>query len=99
MLKKIIDGAFWNYSFYGKYPNGKYIFMNSEKIIVYPPIDSIVSYEERINNNFFYKGLLEIKSSIKIEFGNCSICKHLWDTYYIGEDKFSVCKKDILINR
>ena len=94
ILKRIIDGEFWNGKIYGQISYGKYIYLKNETIIIYPSDSINVTEKEIRNNKFFHKGLLEILSTIKNpKYGDCKNCQHFIDSYYISEKDYTVCKQ------
>lgn len=91
-LKKIIDGEFWNGKIYGFMSNGKYIFFNGEKVIIYPPDSIKTSNIDDSENKLFYAGLHKIIPILKDPFlGYCKSCQFLIDSYYIDKNKYYVC--------
>lgn len=80
ILKRIIDGEYWNGQIYGKtydyHSYGKYIFLKKEKVYIYPD-ESEYDYSEQRQYDFFYRGVNEI---IRVrEKANCYNCQHCLD--------------------
>jgi hypothetical protein len=95
VLKKIIDGEYWNGEFYGRMPNGKWIFVNQEKIIVYPPdnMRECLTEQENKANNLLFAGLKSIKSILENPtFGACKKCKFSVDYFSLRDNAYEVCK-------
>lgn len=95
VLKKIIDGAYWNGDMYGYFPNGKWIFVNREKVHIFPPDsewDISNTSQERVYK-YFYKGLLEIaRVAIKnVEIGDCDRCAFSVDQFFHDGNWYQVC--------
>lgn len=94
VFQKIVDGGFWNGVIYGYVPNGKWIFIGKEKVIIFPPDNELSKREsEDKMNKFLFAGLQEIKQTMNNPtFGNCTNCKFYVDSYFIGNKTFRVCK-------
>lgn len=95
VLKKIIDGEFWNGEIYGYMPNGKWIFVRQEKVIVFPPDNKYenLSEQEIKTNKLFFAGLQELKSTLdNPTFGDCGKCKFSVDYFSIDDKCYEVCK-------
>jgi hypothetical protein len=95
VLKKIIDGEFWNGEIYGRMPNGKWIFVNREKIIVFPAdnMSEGLTPQEKNTNNLLFAGLQSIKSILENPtFGDCAKCKFSVDYFSLGDSAYEVCK-------
>lgn len=80
VLKRIIDGEYWNGQIYGKtydyHSYGKYIFMKKEKVYIYPD-EMEYDPSRRKEYDFFYRGINEI---IRVrEKANCYDCQHCLD--------------------
>lgn len=79
ILKKIIDGEYWNGKKYGEYERG-YIFLNKEKIDIYKeyklPNGELINTDHQ-SCNLFYAGIKTIKEALENSSGNCRKCKHL----------------------
>jgi hypothetical protein len=94
ILKKIIDGTAWNGKFYGNHPNGSWIFLKNEKIIVYPSKELLPKYtaEQIKEAKFFWAGLKEIsRVIINDEFGDCANCIYSKEQISVGETFYQVC--------
>ncbi len=101
VFKQIVDGEFWNGQIYGYIPNGKWIFIGKEKVILFP---SDNQREEKENEDkmskFLYAGLQEIKKiSDNPTFGNCINCKNYVDYFYIDNKDYKVCKHSLYDNQ
>lgn len=95
ILKRIIDGEYWNGIFYGRIPNGKYIFLGKEKVIIYHPsnLQDNLSVNEKKMNNLLYAGLQAIKDKFSNpEYGNCNECDFKVDDYYTNNRTIYVCR-------
>jgi hypothetical protein len=94
ILKKIIDGADWNCIIYGWIPNGKYIYFQNKKEIVFLP-DKVYKNlnKQQINDGkLFYHGLCEIKTIVEnSEYGQCSSCKFSVNHFSFREISYEVC--------
>jgi hypothetical protein len=94
ILKKIIDGAYWNCIIYGWIPNGKYIFFDQKKEIVFPPdkVYKNLNEKEISDRKLLYAGLKEVQAILgSDEFGNCSSCKYSVDHFSFREISYEVC--------
>ncbi len=83
VLKRIIDGEFWNREIYGYRPNGRFIYVGQEKIKLYPPYNKFkdLSEKEKKQMDFIFAGLSKIKStSQNPAFGDCSNVSHRLST-------------------
>lgn len=93
VIKRILDGAFWNKEIYGYIPNGKYIFIGKEKTIIFPPDnerDKSNQQQER-ESKILYGGLQTIKSFDPFsKIGYCKNCEFNI-AVYDDEEKYSVC--------
>lgn len=77
LLKSIINGEFWNGKTYGQKPNGSWIFLKGEKVIVYPSLWRIreLSMKEQKDYNLLWAGLMSISEIFeKNDVGNCGFC-------------------------
>lgn len=95
VLKKIIDGEFWNGKIYGQAPNGKHIFVKKEKVIVFPPDYKYenLSRQEIKANKLFFAGLLKFKSTLdNPTFGDCGNCKFSVDYLSFDDKDYEICK-------
>lgn len=95
ILKRIIDGEFWNGVIYGYIPNGKWIFLRQEKITVFPPDNKFenLSEQEIKANKLFFAGLQELKSTLDDPaFGDCGNCKYSVDYLTVYDKSYEVCK-------
>ncbi len=93
-LKKIIDEGLWNGEIYGRFPNKKFIFIEKEEIVVFPPIYYKGNDEiDNETNKLLYAGLKEIKKALNNPIlGNCVNCEFYVDEFYIGDRDYKVCK-------
>jgi hypothetical protein len=96
VLKRIIDGEYWNEQFYGHEPNGCWIFLNGEKIYIYRPLsrDEILPSNEEYQSNFFYSGLKQIIAAVEnfdLDIGNCGLCDYNKDIIKLPDREYSVC--------
>ena len=97
-LKKIIDDQNWNGKIYGYSPNGKFIYINNDKIFVYPPDNNIEnsSDNEKKNNDVFFSGLNHINGIIEDEkIGYCRTCKFAVEQFLYEDTQYQVCKHPI----
>ncbi|WP_337070285.1 competence protein CoiA family protein [Pontibacter sp. 13R65] len=95
ILKRIMDGEYWNGEFYSYPPNGKCIYIDGEKIYVYPPRTEAENLSEQAMrlNNFLFAGLKQIKKLWgQSAVGRCRGCKHAVDTYRIEDKRYQVCE-------
>lgn len=93
ILKRIIDGEFWNGKKYGEYERG-HIFLNKEKIYIYK--EYRLSNGELINTdhkscNLFYAGIKHLQEALENSSGNCKKCKHLVKLLTSGLETTVVC--------
>lgn len=95
VLKRIINGASWNGQFYGYMNNGRTIFVDGEKVVVFPPDkDALRQSEEEIKaNKFFYAGLNEIIRLLnKSSVGDCVRCEFSVDSFFFQNELLEICK-------
>ncbi|RNI32239.1 hypothetical protein EFA69_02620 [Rufibacter immobilis] len=94
-LRYIIDGVFWNGKMFGFPPNGRYIYLNNEKVWVFPPHgeSTEITEEQKKYNSFLYKGLMIIKEAIDAaEVGKCLDCQYSVCRLGIEEVEYQVCE-------
>lgn len=95
VLKKIIDGEYWNGCIYGYMSSGKWIFVKQEKVFVYPPDEKRkpITEQENKNNKLLFAGLQSIKVILKNPtFGDCGSCKFSVDNFSFEDNTYEVCK-------
>jgi hypothetical protein len=95
VLKRIINGEYWNGEFYGHWPKGSWIFIEGEKVIVYPPESEARNLSEQSKrlNKFLFAGLKQIKDAWdRSSVGKCKGCKHALDNYWVEDKNYQVCK-------
>ena len=94
ILKKIIDGAYWNRTIYGRIPNGKYIYFGYKKEIVFPP-DAVfknLNEKEIADAKLFYAGLKAVRAIRESEeFGHCAGCEYSVDYFSFKDISYEVC--------
>jgi hypothetical protein len=98
VLKRIIDGEYWNGQLYGYQQNGKWIFIKQEKVIIYPPDEKRNSLTEQENreNNVLYAGLKRIQEVLKNpSFGACRNCEFSVERLSVDGFNYQVCKHPI----
>lgn len=95
ILKRIIEGEFWNGKFYRNHNTGEVkIWLSGEEIIVYPS-----RYENREYSAFekkqvalFYRGLNDIDSILHSDInGICEVCEYKADFIEIDNDLYAAC--------
>ncbi|MGH2646012.1 MAG: hypothetical protein ACRDE8_00530, partial [Ginsengibacter sp.] len=95
ILRKIIDGEFWNGKIYKGYQKGNYIYLGKEKIFVDLPYDNPKSLSEQENkaNQLFFVGLKKIQGILEEpSFGDCGNCEFSIDYLSINDKQYEVCK-------
>ena len=102
VLKKVLNGARWNGTFYGKYPRAKYIFIENEKVTIYPEMAKyrLLSKKEVGVCNKLFAQLNELKTKInKSELGRCHTCPFHVDRMLIEENEYQYCKHSYVNDR
>ncbi|GAB3530869.1 hypothetical protein GCM10027443_12220 [Pontibacter brevis] len=95
LLKRVIDGEYWNGKFYGQMPNGKWIFLKRDKVFVFPPDNVALQLpeQERKLNKFVFAGLMNIAEALdKSGAGTCQGCKFSVDYISFENNSYQVCK-------
>jgi len=96
ILRRIIDGEYWNGVIYGNFGRECYIYIQKEKIIIFPD-DSIRNkwsdIEER-GAKFLYAGLMEI-SNVIVDEGECNRCDFQADWLSFDNRQISVCSQHL----
>ena len=94
ILKKIIDGAYWNSVIYGRRPNGKYIYFDHKKEIVFPTdeVFECLNQKEIAEANLFYAGLKAVRAIRESDaFRHCGSCKYSVSHFSFREIFYEVC--------
>lgn len=92
ILKRIIDGEYWNGRTYGFPPNPCRFYFSGEEIIVFPSANTEVSLLQMKEARFLYAGLKEIGRAItNDDLGDCPICEFSKGGISVGEVKYSIC--------
>lgn len=94
VLRKIIDGDNWNGIIYGKPPNGKWIYVGTLRVVVYPPrTKQDLTNEEAEKGRLLYAGLRKIQElRDKPEIGNCASCSFSHDYFDFDNTGYEVCR-------
>lgn len=97
VLKRIIDGEYWNKQMYGYPPNGRHIFLGQggDKIIVYPTENEkyLLDDIEMKERDFFFAGLKKIKSiSEAPTLNECSKCQSYNGQISFRGNYYVVCR-------
>jgi hypothetical protein len=92
ILKRIVNGEYWNGIIYGNFGRDCYIYLQKDKVIIFPNDsirDSWSEAEER-SAKFFYAGLMEI-SNVIVDEGECNHCPYQADWLAFENRELSVC--------
>ncbi|HLD53755.1 MAG TPA: hypothetical protein VJA82_10645 [Sediminibacterium sp.] len=93
ILKQIIDDNNWNFKIFKDYTSGTHIYLNNQKIEVYPKKLRELSPSEIDNSNLFYTGLKKLENYRKLKpIIKCSFCNYCERTIIINDTFYSVCK-------
>jgi hypothetical protein len=82
----IENGGKWNGVFYGRRPNGKYIFIDRKKYWIYSPDSRSIPNEELKKQNLGFAQLGEIKRKSIASLKECEQCPFFVD--YIDDFDF-----------
>ncbi len=94
ILKKIIDGKYWDGMISRTFSTGKYIDFDGKKEYVFLPDKWYKNGEiSRLKDSrLFYAGLLKIQTIIdNSEFGNCRDCKFSKESLQIRDKAYEIC--------
>lgn len=95
VLKRIIDGEFWNGQIYRHEPCGRSIFLKGQRIWVYSSFQHTKEEADEIDKRapYFFKGLQEIKEALSSrEIGDCDNCRFLVDSLYVDGAHYKICQ-------
>lgn len=84
----ISRGHGWNGSFYGKGPNGKYIYLGNKKVIIYPPDNGRTDSNVKDGNVFYAQLHTILSKSVQSHFA-CKNCKYFRGSNYSLGSEFS----------
>lgn len=92
VIKRIVDGEYWNGMFYGYSSNGKWIYLNKEKITIYPHDQD----REKMNIkscNFLFAGLNQLNYITHASYmEECNECSFSVDRLLINNKTYQICK-------
>ncbi len=92
VISVLRKGARWNGMFYGQGANGKYVFLNGEKTIIFPKDSNLERSElEHENQKRIYGQLHAIRRAAMVDLDKCESCPY-FDQYVNDSYSKFICK-------
>jgi hypothetical protein len=85
--QSISEGGFWNGEFYGNFPYGRYIYLNRNKSIIFPP-DHENTRASNKEGKVQFAQLNKLLKNSRLSPSDCTNCKYFGGSNYSSQQHF-----------